>query len=68
MTTEPTAPASVPEEYNSGHGITVFEAGNEVGIHLWYEGIEILTPDQADALADALKAHAAAARKAGSDV
>jgi hypothetical protein len=68
MTTTPTpAPERVPDEYNNGHGISVCEADSEVGIYLWHEGMEFLPPDDADALADAIKAHAAAARLRGEE-
>lgn len=69
MTTTPApAPASVPDEYyDATVGISICEAGNGVGIYLWRGESELLTPDQADALADAIKAHAAAARKRGGE-
>lgn len=68
MTTTNAAPASVPDEYyDSAAGISICEAGNGVGIYLWRGESELLTPDQADALADAIKAHAAAARLRGEE-
>jgi hypothetical protein len=66
MTDQPTAPERVPDEYyDSDVEITVCEAGSGIGLYLWRGESEWLTPDQADELADALKAYAAAARKRG---
>ena len=68
MTTEPTAPAtpaSVPDDYYDDElDVWVGQAIKPGHVNLETENdVVVATPEQADALADALKAHAAAARE-----